>query len=175
MGGAKQISCDVILPMILLPSLFALGALNFPCTAIAFVSIPLLVVLLHRGCFRSLPKTKFFCAWTYSSLGLIFLIYEFLVVPFLEITTDENWIVIVTAVLSLVTLLKVQRVQDSQKIQDVENALSNLNALKTNNTCSSCGILSAPRMMHCNICQKCVPKRELHCLWCVLFTVKHLE
>lgn len=166
LGGAKHISCDILMPMVLLPSLFAFGAINFPCTAVAFLSMLLLVLQLHRSYFRTIPNTKFFCSWTYTSLAMIFLIYEFLVVPFLEITPQENWTFIVVSIISIFSLFKVQTLRDSLNyLNDVESVESNPLNSKASNTCSTCASYLMPRMVHCSTCQKCIPKRELHCLW----------
>lgn len=165
LGGAIQISCDILLPVVFLPCLLAFAALGFSCTVIAFLSLPLLAFQLKQGNFRLTQSSRFCVAWTYSSFALNFLIYELLVVPFLEISPLENWVVILTFWASLALLLKVQTSRDSLNIPgDVESVGSNLCISKTV-TCNVCENYILPRMAHCAICQKCVPGRELHCLW----------
>ncbi|KAJ1519256.1 hypothetical protein ONE63_004557 [Megalurothrips usitatus] len=164
-GGAKQLSFDALLPMVLLPCLFGFGALGLSCTVLVFFSMPLLILQLHRVYFRNIPNTKFFCSWTYTSLALIFIIYELLVVPFLEISSEENWVFIGISALSLLSLYKVQTLKQPQSQLDVECAGTNLQSSKVINACDGCGTFLLPRMAHCNTCQKCIPKRELHCLW----------
>lgn len=166
-GGAKQLPCEAVIPVLILPSLFAFGGLSLPCTAIAFLSMPVLILQLHRVYFRTAPNTKFYCSWTYTSLALIFFIYEFLVVPFLEISTYENWVFIGVSLIAMFSLYKVQTSRSCQNRQfDVESAELPLPSSKgATNSCISCGISSLPRMVHCGTCQQCIPKRELHCLW----------
>ncbi|KAK3913450.1 LOW QUALITY PROTEIN: Palmitoyltransferase ZDHHC23 [Frankliniella fusca] len=165
LGGAHLISCDVLLPMVILPPLFAFAALDFTCTVIAFLLVPCFLALqLKRGYFRFLKSSKFFVSWTYCSFALIFLIYEFLVVPFLEISPEENWVVILSFWATIGLIVKVQTTKDYHIKHDVES-VGSLSSTKTISTCEACGCYISPRMAHCAICQKCVSGRELHCLF----------
>ena len=166
-GGAKQLPCEVVFPVLLLPTLFAFGSLSLPCTIIAFLCMPLFILQLHKVYFRNAPLTKFYCSWTYTSLALIFCVYEFLVVPLLEISIYENWVFIGVSFIAILSLYKVQTVRNIQNLQfDVESAEpSPPNSKGTINVCMACGTSSVPRMVHCGTCQKCIPNRELHCLW----------
>lgn len=55
-GGAKQITVDNVLPVVLLVALQLLAAVDFYCSLVIFTAIPVLLAYLKRFLGRVLPK-----------------------------------------------------------------------------------------------------------------------
>lgn len=55
-GGAKKLSLDTILPIIMIPALLAIAAINSYCSAIVFIAIPVFLSYSYFYIRRNFPK-----------------------------------------------------------------------------------------------------------------------
>jgi hypothetical protein len=109
-GGAKQISIDSALPIILQPVLIYVAAQSVWCTLLVLLIMLLSMCYLYSVFMRFLPRTKFFFVWTLISAVLLLLVFELSVVPFLEIMPHENCVLIGLVISSGICLHKVCKV-----------------------------------------------------------------
>ncbi|KXJ74427.1 hypothetical protein RP20_CCG013719 [Aedes albopictus] len=182
-GGAKQVTVDNVLPVVLLVSLQLLAALDLYCSLVIFTLIPLLLAYLKRFLGRVLPKTKFFALWLFWSGVYLVVLFES-TVPLLELLPEENIAFVALMSLSFFCFYKTNvRAQlnhinqpqynkddplgnggDSQTailISDREDSDESDGRL----ACQTCRKYVPPRTYHCKVCATCVIKQDQHSVW----------
>ncbi|XP_062548827.1 palmitoyltransferase ZDHHC23-B isoform X2 [Armigeres subalbatus] len=180
-GGAKQVTVDNVLPVVLLVSLQLLAALDFYCSLVVFPLIPLLMAFLKRFLGRVLPKTKFFSLWLFWSGIYLVVLFES-TVPLLELLPEENIAFVALMSLSFFCFYKtnvraslnhINQPQykddplgngDSQTailISDREDSDESDGRL----ACQTCRKYVPPRTYHCKVCATCVIKQDQHSVW----------
>lgn len=95
LGGVKQISIDAVLPIILLPLMFCVAAINFYFMIVICIVMPLFLGYaqwLRKSC---APRTKFFFMWAFASGVSLWILFE-MTVPLMELLPEENFIFITT-------------------------------------------------------------------------------
>lgn len=147
-GGAKQVAPDSILPIILIPITLIHASLSFWRTVISFAA--LLIFLFFFSCHlaRAVPKTKFFFVWTVTSMVVLYAIFEFIVIPFLQILVEENICLSVLIVAFVICLYLTKSRNKMLEERGVE-----------------CGTSAGVRVHTCSICRASVPDRDHHCVW----------
>ncbi|KAB0802109.1 hypothetical protein PPYR_04295 [Photinus pyralis] len=85
-GGARKIRPGLLLALTLIPGSILIATINAYWTFTAFTSLYLLLFYLSK----SLQKANFFVDCVIVTIITIFLIFEYYVVPFLEILIHEN-------------------------------------------------------------------------------------
>lgn len=163
-GGAKQLSVDAVIPLFAVPILSLIAAQTLLCTIITFVTTPILVYYLHRNFLRFLLRTKFFLMWNITSVLLVILVFEMVVVPLLEILPEENCVFIISFAAGVAcayqTRVKADRIiQDSNSTQGLELGEG------SGELCTTCRRRAPPKAFHCRLCQTCILRREYHCKW----------
>lgn len=147
-GGAKQVAPDSILPIILIPLTLIHSSLSFWRTIISFIALLLFLFFFSYHLTHAVPKTKFFFAWTITSLLVLYAIFEFVVIPFLQILVEEN-IFLTLLIIGFVTCLYLTRSKNRElETMSIE-----------------CGVNAGPRTHSCSICRVSVPDRDQHCVW----------
>lgn len=166
--NSKQISFDAVMPMLLLPALILIAAQNLLCTIFIFIMTPLLIYYLYRNFLRFQMRTRFFIMWTASSIFLLMLVYQLLVVPQLEILFEENLVFMLFVVSGLFCGYKTVKNAD-QAVQELGQEHEQLLGLElgedSRDTCNICRKRAPPKAFHCRICQTCILEREYHCKW----------
>lgn len=147
-GGAKQIAPDCILPIILIPVTLIHAALSFWRTVISFFLLFIFFFLFSCHLLRTVPKTKFFYVWMITSLVVLYAIFEFVVIPFLQILVEEN-IALSLLIGGFLLCLYLTRGRN--------NALENAGM--------DFGVNPGLRMHNCSICKISVPDKDHHCVW----------
>ncbi|KAJ8890671.1 hypothetical protein PR048_010180 [Dryococelus australis] len=165
-GGAKQISLDSAIPLVLQPLLAYIAAQNVWCTILVFVSTYACLCYIYHLFQMFHPRSKFFFMWALTSVVLLLLVFEVNVVPLLEILPTENVVFVLLVVAALGCSYKVRtRASLSHVVHgDIGDELSG-RAVET--VCSVCRHRVPPRTYHCSICQACVVARDRHCVWWV--------
>lgn len=149
-GGAKQISFDSILPVFILPIMFLLSSFSLLWTVFTFTSVLIFLAVIFKFLIRTLPKTKFFFVWTLTSGLILYCVFEFIVIPFLEILIEEN-IALTILICGFVLCVYIVKVRSNQLYRLNETELG--------------AVFSKARMYNCLICDVAVPEKDHHCVW----------
>lgn len=86
-----EIKLDSVLPVVLLPLMFAAAAVNLVCTILVCVAVPLLLSYARYYQRKNAPRSKFFFMWAFWSVFYLFLLFQ-LTVPLFELLPEENFI-----------------------------------------------------------------------------------
>ncbi|XP_014216930.1 palmitoyltransferase ZDHHC23 [Copidosoma floridanum] len=159
----RNISVDAVMPMFMVPILLLTASENVICTVLVFSTSPFFIYYLHVKFLRFFTRTKFFFMWTISSVLALMLVFEFSVVPLLEILPEENLIFIICVVGGLICGHETRRKSDcmSQVSTSQTLELGEINQ----DVCSTCKRHVTPQAIHCKICQTCVLGKKYHCHW----------
>ncbi|KAG5308864.1 ZDH23 Palmitoyltransferase, partial [Acromyrmex insinuator] len=164
-AGAKQISVDAMLPLVVVPILAMIAAQAFLCTVAVFVVTPVFIYYLHHNFLRFLLRTKFFLMWTITSVLMMMLVFEISVVPLLEILPEENLVFMVCVVGGMWCGYKTKLNADAS-IQENAGAVDVLELGDgSGELCATCRRRTPPKAHHCRLCQTCILNREYHCKW----------
>lgn len=103
----RRISVDAILPIVILPIMLCIAAINFYFMIAVCVVMPLFLgyVQWHRKLFA--PRTKFFFVWILSSGIFLWCLFE-MTVPLMELLPEENFIFITTVFAAAFCFYKVR-------------------------------------------------------------------
>lgn len=158
-GGAKQISGDSFIPLLLLPTLGYLAAQGVWISVIVFSALPIFLIYIHYIYMTTSSQTKFFYVWTLTSVALIVIIFELPVVVTLDIRPEEHYIFLFFTGLMIFCGVKTGATAELSHVKgDVKVDEGDLE-------CAVCHKSVLPRTFHCCICQTCVMKRDQHCAW----------
>ncbi|KAJ8668848.1 hypothetical protein QAD02_000107 [Eretmocerus hayati] len=100
--------------------------------------------------------------WTYTSVILLMVIYELMVVPLLEILPEEN-LIFIAFVLGGICCAQKTRYNAVQASQEIVPGLELGEG--SGNMCNVCKRRVPSKACHCRVCQTCVFRREYHCKW----------
>jgi hypothetical protein len=157
-GGAKIIPLDVILPFVLLPILAVIASINAWCTFIVFLALPFLTLFSLQFFGKYFPNSKFFFSCTLSSGVWLLMIFEYLVIPHLEILPSENFVFLAQILIGSLFL-------SSAKFASVKSTGEHGSSAKNDSGPTDCRAKCPPDSMHCTICEAVVVKKEYHCWW----------
>lgn len=183
-GGAKQVTVDNVLPVVLLVSLQLLAALDLYCSLVIFSLIPLLLAYLKRFLGRVLPKTKFFSLWLFWSGIYLVVLFES-TVPLLELLPEENIAFVALMTLSFFCFYKAnvraalnhinqaqQQYKDDPSLGNGDSQTAILISDREDSdesdgrlACQTCRKYVPPRTYHCKVCATCVIKQDQHSVW----------
>ncbi|KAF5303841.1 hypothetical protein FQR65_LT08098 [Abscondita terminalis] len=144
-GGARKIPPDVISPAVFVPVVLVISTMGIWWTVTTFTLT--FISLLYISTFASIRKSYFFLTWTIASLVSLISIFEFLVVPYLEILIHEN-IILVLILSACVICVRILRAKTA-RLQFVENEIGDREKV----------------LNHCSFCHVVVPEKDYHCLW----------
>ncbi|EFA10318.2 palmitoyltransferase ZDHHC23 [Tribolium castaneum] len=148
-GGAKQVSFDAILPVFILPLMFILSSISLWWTIFSFTAVVVILASVFRFFIKTIPQTKFFVVWTITSIIILYVIFELIVIPLLEILFEENVLLSVFfATFLLCFYLMKQRNNSLGRIGESE---------------AESGFVGTGT--RCYICQVLVPDKDHHCVW----------
>ncbi|XP_077276806.1 zinc finger DHHC-type palmitoyltransferase GABPI [Temnothorax americanus] len=166
-AGAKQISVDAMLPLLVVPILAVIAAQAFLCTVLVFLVTPVFVYYLHHNFLRFLLRTKFFLMWTIASVLMMMLVFEMCVVPLLEILPEENLVFMMCVIGGMWCGYKTKLKADAT-VQE-GGAVGPTQSLElgegSGELCATCRRRAPPKAHHCRLCQTCILNREYHCKW----------
>lgn len=164
-GGAKQVTLDAILPIILLPVFGYIAAQGVAMSIVIFTSLPSFLLFMHYCFMKNFSQTKFFAVWSLTSLILIVGVFELIAVEMLEIRHDENIIFILLTISVCFCVCKTRSTADMSHFRSEMKLVNEFQGKEYDLTCSICRKSVPPRTFHCRVCHVCVVKRDLHCAW----------
>lgn len=149
-GGAKVIGVDALLPIIILPLIFIIAAQSLWWTIFSFSTITVFLLYIFKVLIQIAPKTKFFFTWTITSIVILYIIFEFVVIPLLEILLEENIAlsVLIAAFLFCLYTLR-NRANQFHRFQDDSETFTK----------------PGTRFHNCSVCNTTVPDKDHHCIW----------
>lgn len=163
-SGAKQVSVDAMIPLLAVPALALLAAQAIYLTLLVFLLTPVLVYHLHHNFLRFLPRSKFFLMWTITSVAMLGLMFEFTVVPLLEILPEENFVFMASVVGGMCCGYKTRTTADCAAQEGTPAQGLELGE-GSGELCATCRRRAPPKAYHCRTCQTCILGREYHCKW----------
>lgn len=148
-GGAKKIPCDILLPPVIITFVLLFASVSLNCTITVAITSVILISYLFFNLNEVFSKPRFFFYWTIFSVLILYLIFQIVVVPFLEILLEENILLgfLIGCFIMCVYFMK-------KKIWSLRIA-QNSTIIKT----------EIKRSYQCNICQLSVPSGEFHSYW----------
>lgn len=151
-GGAKRISFDAILPIFTIPLLLLLASFSLWWTLFSFTTMTVFLACISCQFMRCIPETKFFFVWSITSLIFLYGVFEFIVIPFLQILIEENIAlsILITAFVFCLYMLKFRNISLCHG-NEAENGL--ISKTVTN------------RGANCCICKAYIPDKDHHCVW----------
>uniref|UniRef100_A0A1B6HV96 Palmitoyltransferase n=1 Tax=Homalodisca liturata TaxID=320908 RepID=A0A1B6HV96_9HEMI len=158
-GGARQLSLDSVVPVVLLPALGYVAAQGVWISVIVFTTLPIFLTYVHYIIMRTSSQSKFFYVWTIMSVALIVTVFEVPVVVTLDIAPEEHKIFLLFSVVMVFCGVKTRLTAEQSHVKgDVKSDECDLE-------CTVCHKSVLPRTFHCCICHTCVVKRDHHCAW----------
>ncbi|XP_018568652.1 palmitoyltransferase ZDHHC23 isoform X2 [Anoplophora glabripennis] len=157
-GGAKQIAFDAALPIFIIPTMLALASVSLWWTIFSFTTVTIFLTLIFNFLIKTIPHTKFFFVWTLTSITVLYIIFEFVVIPFLEILVEEN-IALSIFIFGFVICWYLMKVRTKH-----------LNKLGVGDI--EFGKMGS-RIQNCSVCQMKIPDRDHHCVWFDCCVGKH--
>lgn len=89
-GGARRISLEACVSVILVPAFLLIASISPIWTVISACTMIIFLTYVKCRLSKSHPKMKFFSAWMNTSFVTVYLIFQFVVIPFLQILWEEN-------------------------------------------------------------------------------------
>lgn len=152
-GGAKQVAFDALLPVFIIPVMLLTAAISLWWTIFSFTTVTIFLILIYKFLVHTIPTTKFFYVWTWTTLVVLYLIFQCIVIPLLEILLEEN-IALTTFIIgfficlyTLITRTKKLRTLEDQEFESIY------------------GNRRISRIQHCSICQVKILDKDHHCFW----------
>ncbi|XP_076340249.1 palmitoyltransferase ZDHHC23-A-like isoform X2 [Tachypleus tridentatus] len=169
--GARKIDPDVLLAVILLLTTLFLAAQGLVATIVVFGLLPFLLISIYIKYLRIRPQSYFFLTWTVCSFLFLLGVFQFEVIPYLEILFSENFVLMcfvsVMCVCGYLTNLGPGQPRNIE-IHDLQERGGNSISLVISDyesKCKICLIHQPDRCCHCRICNHCVLRQDHHCVW----------
>jgi palmitoyltransferase len=105
-GGAKQITGEIVAPIVILVLCHLFAALNMYCTIFVFTLMPVALIVARNRAVAAMARTKFFVFWLVWSVAYLLVVFEFMV-PLLELLPEENLIFILLLLVTGFCFVKV--------------------------------------------------------------------
>lgn len=180
-GGARRMSFDALCPLFLIPLMLFLAAQGVWYTFGVFMCLPLALGYLHNYIIKFKPDSKFFLSWTITTIVLSMYMFQTMS-PYFLITTEENLACVVLFSSSVYCLVRARYLAKSSHVKTysylpssstesiVNISDDSVSSLTTSfnigdGICPECRKQIPARAYHCSICNVCVLKRDLHCVW----------
>lgn len=186
--GPLRLELSVLPPMVLIPGLLRVAAINCLLGVVILTALPVLVLWYYYVTHRRKRRTLFFLSLALFSLAYMYYLFLTEIVP----RGDVSHLQVVTAttgmMLTLISLVRTKQGPGFVKSQSlalginrssVTNQTTNLplNPVLCNGVtqskdvkkklCPVCRLVRPPRAGHCRTCGVCVLRMDHHCVWWV--------
>lgn len=176
-GGARRISLDSAVPLLLFPASLYFAAQGFWPTILLFPFVTLFLYYIHYTVRKYRVATKFFYVWTLTSASLVFMIFQFIVVPLLDINRLENTIITINMIATTACFYFTKKysikchlkpdIELTNNVNDTADIDENIVLLNDaeNIQCNACKKVVPPRTYHCFVCKTCIIQQHIHSYW----------
>lgn len=186
--GPLRLELSVLPPMVLIPGLLRVAAINCLLGVIILTALPLLVLWYYYMTHRRKRRTLFFLSLALFSLAYMYYLFLTEIVPRGDVTHLQVVTATTGMMLTLISLVRTKQGPGFVKSQslalginsslatnrstnltldtDLRNGVSHLKGEKdVKKKCPVCQLVRPPRAGHCRICGACVLRMDHHCVW----------
>lgn len=152
-GGAKQVAFDSLLPVFIIPIMLIIASISLWWTIFSFTSVAIFLMLIYKFLIHTIPNTKFFYMWTWTTVVVLYLIFQLMVIPLLEILLEENLVLTFLIIGFFICFYY------------LFTKTKNLGRLEESEIESLYGTRRDSRTEYCSICQVRIFNKDDHCFW----------
>uniref|UniRef100_A0A8C1E902 Palmitoyltransferase n=1 Tax=Cyprinus carpio carpio TaxID=630221 RepID=A0A8C1E902_CYPCA len=188
--GPLRLEISVLPPMVLIPGLLRVAAINCVLGVVVLTVLPGLVLWYYYVTHRRKRRTLFFLSLALFSLAYMYYLFLTEIVPRGDVSNLQLVTATTGMMLTLIFLVRTKQgpgFVKSQSLAHGVNSISTTNQRTTNITgasapcngisqsngekegkkklCPVCRLVRPPRAGHCRICGACVLRMDHHCVW----------
>uniref|UniRef100_A0A8C1L4N9 Palmitoyltransferase n=1 Tax=Cyprinus carpio TaxID=7962 RepID=A0A8C1L4N9_CYPCA len=185
-----RLEISVLPPMVLIPGLLRVAAINCVLGVVVLTVLPGLVLWYYYVTHRRKRRTLFFLSLALFSLAYMYYLFLTEIVPRGDVSNLQLVTATTGMMLTLIFLVRTKQgpgFVKSQSLAQGVNSISTTNQRTTNITgasapcngisqsngekegkkklCPVCRLVRPPRAGHCRICGACVLRMDHHCVW----------
>lgn len=189
--GPLRLELSVLPPMVLIPGLLRVAAINCMLGFVVLTALPGLVLWYYYVTHKRKRRTLFFLSLALFSLAYMYYLFLTEIVP----RGDVSNLQLVTATTGMMlTLISLVRTKQGPGVVKSQSLALGINSSSTTNQstnlprdstpcngisqsmgekegkkklCPVCQLVRPPRAGHCRICGACVLRMDHHCVWWV--------
>lgn len=177
-GGAKQVTLGSLVPIVVIPLLISLAAINaYTCIVLFSTSTVIMCYAFNYAQSKEI-RTRFFSTWVVSSLVYLIVLFEF-TVPLLEVLPEENCALVGLSIVSLICFYQtrkrailngspiITKTSVTEEYETIHKALlleHDFEEIQLN-VCSICDKCVPAQTAHCSICSACIKRHDHHSYW----------
>lgn len=185
--GPFRLELSVLPPMVLLPGLLRVAAINCLLGVVILTALPGLVLWYYYVTHRRKRRTQFFLSLALFSLAYMYYLFLTEILPRGDVSNLQLVTATTGMVLTLISLVHTKRGPGFVRSQTQGMGLSNSSTANQNKSshqdsaisqsngeieekkkwCPVCRLGRPPRAGHCRICGTCVLRMDHHCVWWV--------
>ncbi len=183
--GPLRLEISVLPPMVLIPGLLRVAAMNCVLGVVVLTALPGLVLWYYYVTHRRKRRTLFFLSLALFSLAYMYYLFLTEIVPKGDVSNLQLVTATTGMMLTLISLVRTKQgpgfVQSRSLAQGINSISTNIpgdsaqcNGIRQSNgekegkkLCPVCRLVRPPRAGHCRICGACVLRMDHHCVWWV--------
>ncbi|XP_056603149.1 palmitoyltransferase ZDHHC23-A isoform X1 [Triplophysa dalaica] len=186
--GPVRLELSVLPPMVLLPGLLRVAAINCLLGVVILTALPGLVFWYYYVTHRRKRRTQFFLSLALFSLAYMYYLFLTEILPRGDVSKLQLVTATTSMVLMLISLVHTKRgpgfvrsqaqgveldscstanSKNSHQDSSPSNKISQSNGVieEKERWCPVCRLVRPPRAGHCRICGTCVLRMDHHCIW----------
>jgi len=189
--GPLRLELSVLPPMVLIPGLLRVAAINCILGVVVLTALPGLVLWYYYVTHKRKRRTLFFLSLALFSLAYMYYLFLTEIVPRGDVSNLQLVTVTTGMMLTLISLVRTKQGPGLVKSQSLalginsssttnqstdlprdsttHNGISQSKGEKEGKKklCPVCRLVRPPRAGHCRICGACVLRMDHHCVWWV--------
>ncbi|XP_057209427.1 palmitoyltransferase ZDHHC23-A isoform X2 [Triplophysa rosa] len=175
--GPVRLELSVLPPMVLLPGLLRVAAINCLLGVVILTALPGLVFWYYYVTHRRKRRTQFFLSLALFSLAYMYYLFLTEILPRGDVSNLQLVTATTGMVLTLISLVHTKRGPgfvrsqaqamglDSSSTANQSKNQSNGEIEEKERWCPVCRLVRPPRAGHCRICGTCVLRMDHQCVW----------
>ncbi|XP_017463060.1 PREDICTED: uncharacterized protein LOC108356461 [Rhagoletis zephyria] len=107
-GGSKHATLGSLIPVVAIPLLISLAAINAYTCIILFLTSSVIMCYAFNYVQSKAIRTSFFSIWVFSSLVYLIVLFE-CTVPLFQLLPEENWALVALSIISLICFYQTRK------------------------------------------------------------------